>query len=910
MEQDAAEPAAEPRDAAPDDLPAEAEAAPDKPATEAAEPAESVEDSAKETADQPAGALTDDDEAVDATDAAAVGEAAAELATEEALPAEESAEPDAAADGEPALEEAGDEAAAAGEEEAADAAPEEAGEPAGEAEAAQEQEQEQEQAAGAGAGEEAPAAPGDDAGAEPSAEPDRCGEGGAGGRDGERHAATLGGGGGGVAVGGLQQHGGLAAARPGGPAGRKRAGREAAERGGGGAGAEAPRPPPLDAQAVLSAELPSPRVSSRPLSTRFQRVSDARLEEVTASGYVLPERPAAATTASASASGPASPGPERGRKAATPIYNYRGHKAKILKQQSNTDALVGLPVPPPSKPPALRRSDAEAAAAQQARQAAAERTFRKHLAHAHKRRVLDGFALLAASGEEDPGEAVDAVLVGREFNEVSEEDLPFFARLARADLGDNNVQLAQLAGLPALRELHLYCNGLASLSVPDGAFAALEVLNLAYNGLSWECLPRLAALPALRELDLSHNALAALPPDWAPFAALEILSLEHNRLARDAPLLALASAPRLRVLNLRGNQLQRFPEGAGAGSGFGQLAALNLAQNAVGEEAGLLPLAALPALEELLLPDLCAALEAAAEAAGRAPAVLVVADGAPRPLPPVIGRTYARAVAHAARPAPAGRASAARSDELEGASMSASGDGRSTAPHGRPPGALEFVSAGGAFLTQVGPQAAGFYEEEEEEEDPDMELEEADYFSDGEEGAAAAVQGVRARLLPPLAPGTKMRGETRSAATALRFMLAHPSHVPAAARSGPQKSHERLTAIRKIQAAMNQEVRMAAIERLERERRPRRPQKQPSTVGRVEKLLGAMKERLAAVEANLGAALSNDTTLQSTFLGTFPVQYGAAQAAAALGFAPDPSGPAPLPIVPPGPASRSGPLAR
>ena len=49
---------------------------------------------------------------------------------------------------------------------------------------------------------------------------------------------------------------------------------------------------------------------------------------------------------------------------------------------------------------------------------------------------------------------------------------------------DNNVQLAALAYLPALIELHLDCNGLTDVSIPAGGFPVLEVLNLSYNGLS------------------------------------------------------------------------------------------------------------------------------------------------------------------------------------------------------------------------------------------------------------------------------------------------------------------------------------------------------------------------------------------------------------------------------------------
>ncbi len=136
--------------------------------------------------------------------------------------------------------------------------------------------------------------------------------------------------------------------------------------------------------------------------------------------------------------------------------------------------------------------------------------------------VLDGFVLLEACRVEDPDEAEKAVLEGCGISSVVSEDLSFFKRLTHLDLGDNHVQLASLAYLPALLELHLDCNGLVGLSCPAGGFPTLEVLNLSYNGVDAEAVATLADLPKLRQLDLSKNELSALPADMSGFAELQV----------------------------------------------------------------------------------------------------------------------------------------------------------------------------------------------------------------------------------------------------------------------------------------------------------------------------------------------------------------------------------------------------
>jgi Leucine-rich repeat (LRR) protein len=92
----------------------------------------------------------------------------------------------------------------------------------------------------------------------------------------------------------------------------------------------------------------------------------------------------------------------------------------------------------------------------------------------------------------DADEAEKAVLEGCGISSVISEDLSFFRKLTHLDLGDNQVQLASLAYLPALVELHLDCNGLIEVTIPPGGFPTLEVLNLSYNGLTAAAIAALA----------------------------------------------------------------------------------------------------------------------------------------------------------------------------------------------------------------------------------------------------------------------------------------------------------------------------------------------------------------------------------------------------------------------------------
>jgi hypothetical protein len=214
--------------------------------------------------------------------------------------------------------------------------------------------------------------------------------------------------------------------------------------------------------------------------------------------------------------------------------------------------------------------------------------------------VLDGFVLLEASHAEDPEHAERVVLEGCAITTVVEEDLAYFNKLTHLDLGDNHVQLAPLGALPALKELHLDCNGLTDITLPANAFAHLEVLNLSFNGLSPHAILSLAGLPAIRELDLSGNQLTELPESLAAFYTLRRLALDDNSLDSPSAFLALATLPRLASLSLARNRIEQLPDNLPE-AGFPALAILSLVHNCIAEETDLLPLLKLRSLTTLLL---------------------------------------------------------------------------------------------------------------------------------------------------------------------------------------------------------------------------------------------------------------------------------------------------------------------
>eukprot|EP00753_Platysulcus_tardus_P019707 PLAT7453.1.p1 GENE.PLAT7453.1~~PLAT7453.1.p1 ORF type:complete len:633 (+),score=285.81 PLAT7453.1:52-1899(+) len=238
------------------------------------------------------------------------------------------------------------------------------------------------------------------------------------------------------------------------------------------------------------------------------------------------------------------------------------------------------------------------------RRPAGRHSTAKRVAAAVGRRVtaglLDGFLLLHTAGVELPDDVVRAVVNGRELTDVVEEDLPHFGNLVYLDAGDNEVGMQSLQSLPALEELHLHCCSMFEVPHLSG-FRALQVLDLSYNSIDADSLPRLSRITTLRELDLTCNSLRTLPSSFASFRALEVLILERNRLSREEDVLSLAGMPRLRVLNLSYNYLRGMPPSVLDSDGFLMLEWLNLAHNYIDSEEDVLPAVELPRMLRLLV---------------------------------------------------------------------------------------------------------------------------------------------------------------------------------------------------------------------------------------------------------------------------------------------------------------------
>mmetsp|Transcript_119301 Transcript_119301/g.207651 ORF Transcript_119301/g.207651 Transcript_119301/m.207651 type:complete len:602 (-) Transcript_119301:84-1889(-) len=191
--------------------------------------------------------------------------------------------------------------------------------------------------------------------------------------------------------------------------------------------------------------------------------------------------------------------------------------------------------------------------------------------------VLDGFTLLDACKVEDPEDAIEAVLNDAKLRRVVPEDLAFFNKLEFLDLGENNIQLAHLAALASLLELHLHCNQLTHVLCPAAAFQQLETLNLSYNTLDGSVFLELGKLPNLQRLDLSCNGIASLPQDLSFMGALTQLALENNCLEKEAVFHSLGTLPSLLEVNLNSNKLRRVPRLRP--DGFPNLEVLGLANN-------------------------------------------------------------------------------------------------------------------------------------------------------------------------------------------------------------------------------------------------------------------------------------------------------------------------------------------
>eukprot|EP01062_Namystynia_karyoxenos_P060920 TRINITY_DN5273_c2_g1_i1.p1 TRINITY_DN5273_c2_g1~~TRINITY_DN5273_c2_g1_i1.p1 ORF type:complete len:760 (+),score=222.03 TRINITY_DN5273_c2_g1_i1:93-2282(+) len=218
-----------------------------------------------------------------------------------------------------------------------------------------------------------------------------------------------------------------------------------------------------------------------------------------------------------------------------------------------------------------------------------------------QQRPLDGFALISACGADDPAKAVEGTANDAGFAGVVAEDLEFFTALEFLELGGNCVELADLAPLGALQELHLHCNRLSSISVPPAAFPCLQTLNLSYNGLRETHFAAIAAsLPTLVRLDLSWNPIRRLPTDLTNLSKLRQLALETCELTSESTFFSLATLEALQEVNLNGNLLSHVPDIELNGA-LSHLGVIGLAACRFTAVADLVALAKLPALRRVVL---------------------------------------------------------------------------------------------------------------------------------------------------------------------------------------------------------------------------------------------------------------------------------------------------------------------
>jgi adenylate cyclase len=135
--------------------------------------------------------------------------------------------------------------------------------------------------------------------------------------------------------------------------------------------------------------------------------------------------------------------------------------------------------------------------------------------------------------------------------------------LTRLDCRRNLLRdVAPVAGLPALEELHADYNSLAELSLHVGP--RLRELRVSHNDIT-RLVPPPHPAPhayALCLLDLSHANLSTLHPDvLAPFGELQVLRLDHNAL-RVLPD-TLGALTQLTQLSCSNNQLDALPDSVG-----------------------------------------------------------------------------------------------------------------------------------------------------------------------------------------------------------------------------------------------------------------------------------------------------------------------------------------------------------
>lgn len=216
------------------------------------------------------------------------------------------------------------------------------------------------------------------------------------------------------------------------------------------------------------------------------------------------------------------------------------------------------------------------------------------------KKELDGFILLEATKMGFPEDGKRATIAEKGFNAVVSDDLNFFTGLVYLDASDNLFDFHSFQELPQLCDLRLCCNYIENIFSIDG-YLELQYLDLSYNRLSQESVISLAALPKLRDLDLTGNELKKLPENMQAFRTLEKLILEHNKIDDNSVFFELCQIPNLREVGLAYNLLSYVPaQSCGAGY-FRVLEVLDVTYNFVATQSALEPCLECPRLMKLLI---------------------------------------------------------------------------------------------------------------------------------------------------------------------------------------------------------------------------------------------------------------------------------------------------------------------
>lgn len=273
-----------------------------------------------------------------------------------------------------------------------------------------------------------------------------------------------------------------------------------------------------------------------------------------------------------------------------------GRKTAVLKQRYITPADVDVPIIAKTNQLAHYAIPINQITAQLAAQA--NRIV--HGADGQRKTEIDGFYLLEVGGLSFPEDLQQVNLADRKLQTVIDEDLAYFSELLYVDVSENFLPLHPFGALPVLRELRMACNHIKHVGELYG-FENLLYLDLSYNSLTPEAVLELSAMPRLKEVDLSGNQLRALPADLSGFAVLEKLVLEYNKFDDNAVFVSIATIPNLRALDVSHNFLSHLPKAAVEYHGYKFLEVLDLSFNYFSTEDDVNLLLQMPRLLRVLL---------------------------------------------------------------------------------------------------------------------------------------------------------------------------------------------------------------------------------------------------------------------------------------------------------------------